>query len=144
MTKAKTYCQTELTQPLPESRRMKSAEELRPAFEHWASNEGAWLNAVERNEVGEYKLMTTSLQWNAWKAAYNSMMVDALASRVPDGWQPIETAPKDQWIIVACSNAKSSTTARWDKYTNIWKTLVGEASSNCFDVWLPLPQPPKG
>ena len=40
----------------------------REAFEAWASNDGAWTRAIERDGA-DYKLMQTSSNWRAWKAA---------------------------------------------------------------------------
>ena len=40
----------------------------REGFEKWASDDGAWPKAIERNGE-DYKLMQTQLFWCGWKAA---------------------------------------------------------------------------
>lgn len=59
-------------------------------------------------------------------------------------WQPIETAPKDKWILVWCSNVKSCFVAMWNGEV---EDFVGEAHDLYIDSidathWMPLPEPP--
>jgi hypothetical protein len=46
----------------------------RQQFEEWASDNGKWPKAVERNGEG-YKFMKTHTDWLAWKAARESVVV---------------------------------------------------------------------
>lgn len=51
---------------------MTDTTELRAAFELWASDEGRWPAAVERDAAGCYKLAQTVTLWFAWKAGHAS------------------------------------------------------------------------
>lgn len=44
---------------------------MQSAFEAWASDNGAWPKAVERDTSG-YRLMQTESSWIAWQAAYQA------------------------------------------------------------------------
>lgn len=55
-------------------------EYVRKGFEAWASDNGKWPKAIERNSKGDYLLSTTSVQWNAWLAA-----VDYLSEAIGAG-----------------------------------------------------------
>ena len=66
-----------------------------------------------------------------------------------DDWQPIETAPKDEWILIATPQHDAGmTTSMWDSEVEWWMIddgknpelwLRGDAPTH----WKPLPQPPK-
>ena len=45
-------------------------EQVKEAFEKWASDEGMWMAAIERNSNGYYKLMQTQSHWVVWQAAF--------------------------------------------------------------------------
>lgn len=45
--------------------------ELREKFEAWASDDGKWPKAVERNARGNYLLASTGTAWTVWQAAWN-------------------------------------------------------------------------
>ena len=41
----------------------------RMAFEHWITDQGAWLDGITRNDVGDYVYMDTARSWQVWQAA---------------------------------------------------------------------------
>lgn len=47
----------------------------RQQFEEWASDNGKWPQAVERNG-DSYKLMKTHTDWLAWQASRRSLVID--------------------------------------------------------------------
>lgn len=69
-------------------------------------------------------------------------------------WQPIETAPKDQWILGWSQKRNRVDMWKWDdqKYNKHPKPYCEDAfrMGVCFDRehqpthWQPLPNPPKG
>jgi hypothetical protein len=68
--------------------------------------------------------------------------IDAALSRAGNGWQPIETAPKDGTTIIV-----SGGIAHW--HEGAWKTLTGyEYPGRLIQwkvtQWMPLPAPPEG
>ena len=63
-------------------------------------------------------------------------------------WQPIETAPKDEWILVTDKNVGRIDMVRWVRISNgegyNWITLDGVWHPNAaLEYWMPLPEPPK-
>ena len=50
----------------------QTTDACRNTFEKWASCEGEWNKAIERDRNGEYLLMQTHLQWGAWKRGWEA------------------------------------------------------------------------
>lgn len=46
-----------------------NTEQSRELFEAFASDNGKWMKAIERDEYGNYRLLTTSVGWLWWQAA---------------------------------------------------------------------------
>lgn len=59
-----------------------------------------------------------------------------------DMWQPIETAPKDQPILLL-SEGGDLAFAHWKKGELVWLVDVTKARSSKLIHWMPLPEPPK-
>ena len=53
----------------PSPARRREMSDTRARFEAWASDNGKWQQAVNRNEWGDYVLITTATYWMAWQAA---------------------------------------------------------------------------
>jgi hypothetical protein len=63
-------------------------------------------------------------------------------------WQPIETAPKDEWILVTEETGSRIDQVRWVPVPNgegyNWVTLDSRWQPNAaLKYWMPLPEPPK-
>ncbi len=43
---------------------------MRAAFERWMSDDGEWMNAIQRNDKGEYVIAAASSAWTTWQAAW--------------------------------------------------------------------------
>jgi hypothetical protein len=56
-------------------------DEMRKAFEDWATNNGRYPRAVERTTDGSYKLMKTNTDWIAWATAWNAAMESLEATK---------------------------------------------------------------
>lgn len=61
-------------------------------------------------------------------------------------WRPIETAPKDGRLILACNKSADEISgiycAYWSDSWNYWMYATDKACVNvCY--WMPLPEPPK-
>lgn len=61
------------------------------------------------------------------------------------GWQPIETAPKNDDILVFVPQSKECFVAWWSKKERVWLWFdVGNQMHYCTPShWMPLPKPPK-
>lgn len=65
-----------------------------------------------------------------------------------DGWQPIETAPKDGWFLAASVSGVCSEIVRYDggktrnDKTCYWFDGHGYYREKTFSHWKPLPLPP--
>ena len=46
-----------------------NTEQSRELFEAFASDNGKWMKAIERDEYGNYRLLTTNAGWLWWQAA---------------------------------------------------------------------------
>jgi hypothetical protein len=62
-------------------------------------------------------------------------------------WQPIETAPKDKWILVTEETGMRVDQVKWVKVPNgegyNWVTLDNAWQPNAaLKYWMPLPEPP--
>ncbi|VUZ28991.1 Uncharacterised protein [uncultured Comamonas sp.] len=60
-----------------------STEQERKLFEAFASDNGKWLKAIERDAKGNYLLLTTAVGWMWWQAARSAPVV-------PQGWKITE------------------------------------------------------
>lgn len=47
-------------------------EQSRELFEAFASDNGKWMKAIERDANGNYRLLTTNTGWLWWQAADNA------------------------------------------------------------------------
>ncbi len=63
----------------------QSTEQERKLFEAFASDNGKWLKAIERDARGNYLLLTTAVGWMWWQAARS-----APAMPVPQGYKITE------------------------------------------------------
>ena len=45
---------------------------IRDKFEEFASDNGKWTKAIEKDSHGGYKLIQTELCWIAWQEAYKA------------------------------------------------------------------------
>jgi len=71
------------------------------------------------------------------------------APTIPEGWQPIETAPKDGTEIIAWGEHLGHLVVGWDDTTQgpdfNWATADGlNYHKDAFAYWMPLPEAPKG
>ena len=55
-------------------------EKMRQQFEAWATDDGKWPKAVERNG-DTYKFMKTHTDWLAWQASRESLVIELPAMR---------------------------------------------------------------
>lgn len=109
-------------------------EAIRAGFEKWARKEAPF--RLERFGTG-YSSVSAQAAWMAWQAA--------MAARVPDGWLPIESAPKESPILVVgnhgvvelCVHEAYSGSYIWRK----WRTDT-YFHVNAFTHWMPLPKAP--
>lgn len=69
---------------------------------------------------------------------------------VPDGWLPIESAPKDGTLILACDSRIQEwmLVVSWEQDTDMpmygWMTLDGTGyHDESLTHWMPLPAPPQ-
>lgn len=60
----------------------QNIEQERKLFEAFASDDGKWLKAIERDARGNYLLLTTAVGWMWWQAARS-----APAAPEPQGWK---------------------------------------------------------
>ena len=49
-------------------------EQERELFEAFASDNGKWMKAIERDAHGNYRLLTTSIGWLWWQAATAALL----------------------------------------------------------------------
>lgn len=74
-------------------------------------------------------------------------MIYELDRRIPvpndpkklDGWQPIETAPRDGSLVLVAFD-RYPDFARWNKRTDHWETMVRNITPT---HWMPLPEVPR-
>lgn len=107
----------------------------REAFEKWADGEGYDRSKYTAPYEGQYKSEQTACGYKAWQAAYES--------RTPPipSWQPIETAPKDDSLIIGCwmPKGKRKIVHYAGDNTGWWS---GDFQVHEPTHWMPLPQPP--
>ena len=74
----------------------------------------------------------------------------AIMRKEPQGWMPIETAPKtSKAILVYCAERKNTFTVTWARdeeypWSGKWKHFVGDFLNDAPTHWMPLPPPPTG
>lgn len=51
-----------------------NTEQSRELFEAFASDNGKWMKAIERDEYGNYRLLTTNAGWLWWQAATAALL----------------------------------------------------------------------
>ena len=72
----------------------------------------------------------------------------AIMRKEPQGWMPIETAPKtSKAILVYCAERKNTFTVTWARdeeypWSGKWKHFVGDLLNAVPTHWMPLPPPP--
>ena len=71
----------------------QNTDQERKLFEAFASDDGKWPQAIERDAKGNYLLLTTAHGWMWWQAARR-----APAAPVPQGWKlvPVELLERIQ------------------------------------------------
>lgn len=52
---------------------IENIEQLRVAFEKWASDDGLWPQAIRRGGGDGYILSRTNDNWVSWKACFDAM-----------------------------------------------------------------------
>lgn len=79
---------------------------------------------------------------DAFIAGYAAAL-EAAAGR--DGWQPIETAPRDRWILVwrQDSDVRDAAWVRFGDLKGCWTEGTGGMLLPEPTHWLPLPEPPQ-
>jgi hypothetical protein len=45
-------------------------KQIQQAFEHWATEGGAWPKAIDRTPSGAYRLAQINHAWTVWQAAW--------------------------------------------------------------------------
>ena len=73
------------------------SDDDRRRFEAWASDDGAWPKAIERDAAGQYKLSITAHSWTVWRAAI-------AADRAINATQ---AAPTTGWLCVKCGTDRT-------------------------------------
>lgn len=68
-----------------------STGQERELFEAFASDDGKWLKAIERDAKGNYLLLTTAVGWMWWQAARR-----APAAPEPQGWKLVPVEPPQE------------------------------------------------
>ena len=68
----------------------------RAAFEEWATNEGKWPKAVDRDHNGCYLLLQTSYAWTVWQAR---ALLALRTERVPMTDEQIRSMCKQGWVF---------------------------------------------
>ena len=79
-----------------------NTEQSRELFEAFASDNGKWMKAIERDEYGNYRLLTTNAGWLWWQAATAAL----LSEQQTKGEHEITTAQKSEAIHLAANRAQ--------------------------------------
>ena len=74
----------------------QNTDQERKLFEAFASDDGKWPQAIERDAKGNYLLLTTAHGWMWWQAARR-----APAAPVPQGWKPVTVEPTSEMLKAA-------------------------------------------
>ena len=93
------------------------------------------------------KLHDDNCPWVEYVHEFKKLLdgLSQLTAREPQGWQPIETAPKDGTWILAYGIDGSLQRVSWGQTRNDglqWCTVHGWAHFRYVTHWMPLPSPP--
>lgn len=72
-------------------------QSLRQAFEHWYSDDGKNLKAVEKNALGTYVLQQAVVSWASWVACHEAMQPKKETPAVPYG--KVIVCPKPDELV---------------------------------------------
>lgn len=75
--------------------------------------------------------------------AARSVLRSALEEVVPT-WRPIETAPKDGYLMLLCTDVGIVFKGKFNKHLRIWVDDEGRERFRTVKSWQPLPAPPAG
>ena len=80
----------------------------------------------------------------AFRAALLNFRGSVTRPPEPQGWQPIETAPKDYTGVLLCSaDTRTVREGYWSTSSKAWQTLICEGPNDLkWSHWMPLPAPP--
>lgn len=62
---------------------------------------------------------------------------DTIVEYIPTGWRSMETAPKDECILVR--GAGTPTVVEWDEDVGMWRHNYGYYDTVQLDGWFPIP-----
>lgn len=88
------------------------------------------------------------VQWKNWRT---DKAIEALRAELakPDGWQSIESAPKDGIILLGLpvigrikAEDRRVYEGRWHEDQSTWTSVNGFIILGCATHWMPLPHPP--
>ena len=119
---------------------MSNEQKEREAFEAWVSASGrAHLLALDEPH-GWYKDLMVTAWWTAWLAR-------AAHEAAKPGWQPIETAPKDESVILLgyTPNPRIERRVyegRWHDAQQTWTSVNGFILHTGATHWMQLPTAP--
>lgn len=57
-------------------------------------------------------------------------------------WQPIETAPNEEYVLIFCAGAGIPAIAKFEHESRAWTALGGVDSFDNPVYWMPLPESP--
>lgn len=100
---------------------------------------------VERARVSYLGIDIGLSKWNATCDSILAEIDAALKSSPPDAWRPIDTAPKDEGILLTDARVIGWTQiAAWDEHHQGWQADDSPAIWHraMFTHWMPLPAPP--
>lgn len=100
-----------------------STGQERELFEAFASDNGKWLKAIERDAHGNYRLLTTNVGWMWWQAARQGPVV-------PQGWKLVPVEPTQE--VLDAIDLMADDHRAFDDSDSFWRHLVAAA-----------PQPPE-
>lgn len=107
---------------------------MRKDFETWVRSTKRTENQLRRMSGGEYEVMATQWEWQAWQAA-------------APAWQPISTAPRDGTVVLArIPDQDVQQAVMWSAKENCWVIQWDHWKLDGFDTpthWMPLPPAPE-
>jgi hypothetical protein len=131
---------------------IKDADHARALSQSWAkNNENQFRVDQQRERIKELEHDLANAQQarghNCGRdvdIAFKLFMeaIGEVVDRIPQ-WRPIETAPKDEYILVSGTDEKwkrnpSAFVAKWCGHTGSWGSTVVDVTH-----WMPLPEAPK-
>lgn len=115
-------------------RRMKNAADLAAkSYDAFMALTPDALKAIyERNDKLDAELAEQQAAWERQRTGASD-------------WQPIETAPKDKWVLIWDPNAECVRVAMWEDSVADFVGANMDWYSDAIDAshWMPLPEPPK-